>query len=179
MVTHLLLLLECFIMCNNSYKDFNIDELNQLLVDACRKDSSTRRIKKLLKYGADINCEVWSFDCQCNTTPLKAACGNNKYYGIVKFLLENGADPNFTGEWNRSTPLDKACYYGGTDYRPTIPNKKVINILINHGGKLTSSNIDDLKWILEALKTKRVKSYNYLYDINYIQNIINTFSKTK
>jgi len=51
-------------------------------------------VQTLVQHGADVNAS------SAQTTPLHAACGNNDIdkFGIVRFLVENGADINCDGQ---------------------------------------------------------------------------------
>lgn len=159
------------------YSNYDIDELNQTLVYACRNDKSTVRIKNLINAGANVNCEVYVSECGVNMTPLKAACGHIKSFAVVKCLLDNGADPNYIGEWSRATVISKACNLGGTNYKPVLPKKKVIDLLVNSGAKISSDDISDLQWIYDELKAFKIKSNNYDRDINYIKSIIDAYNE--
>lgn len=47
----------------------------------------------LIEYGADIN-KIYCDDTDTKLTPLAFACLNGRNLGVMKILLDNGADPN-------------------------------------------------------------------------------------
>jgi uncharacterized protein len=66
------------------------------------------KMKLLLQYGANINDSAPS-----GNTALLTACGAGSSYVIVKWLIENGADP-LAKRWGNETTLMRASQYSDT-----------------------------------------------------------------
>lgn len=74
--------------------------------------------KVLLEIG---QCDVDAQD-HFGETPLHNACSSTKGEGVVKLLIENGANPNISNKRGR-TPLDYAKKFG---------NEHIVHLLIEH-----------------------------------------------
>ena len=72
------------------------EKLAEAMADAA-EEGDTKKIKLLIKQGADVNCP---YD---NNSPLHYAIRGNQY-NTIKFLLSLGADPNVYDEYGR-TPI--------------------------------------------------------------------------
>jgi ankyrin repeat protein len=76
------------------------------------------KMKLLLQYGANINDSAPS-----GNTALLTACGAGSSYVIVKWLIENGADP-LAKRWGNETTLMRASQYSDT---------MIIHLLLSKG----------------------------------------------
>lgn len=94
------------------------DVVSTLIRSENDNDTIIDILKILLTDGFDIN----KLDSQY-LSPLIASVQQRKY-PVTKFLLENGANPNYSGSENKQNPIVIAIYYGD------IP---VIELLINNG----------------------------------------------
>lgn len=121
---------------------------SSLLVNAINKQDTTG-IAMLLDAGADVNVRTARGE-----TALLAAILNNRFstndnsveYGLVKYLLSIGADPNLEGEEiGENTPLSLAAFMGANISNDTMGNKKerntmnlkVIKLLLSKGAKVS------------------------------------------
>jgi uncharacterized protein len=94
------------------------------------------KLKSLLQFGADINVRSTS-----GNTPLLVACVDNQNTDIVKFLLDNKADPlsiNKLGE----TALIRAAQFSDTPTLRLLLSKGInVNAMSNYGGTALSNAI--------------------------------------
>jgi ankyrin repeat protein len=79
------------------------------------------KMQDLIAIGAEVNSSAGKDE----TSPLENAI-NGGHIKAVKFLLENGADPNFSSSSDIS-PLFHAFSNG---------NSEIVNLLMNNGAKL-------------------------------------------
>ena len=94
-----------------------VDEFSQAIMDG-----DVETVKRFIEEGRDVNAPAWH-----GSFPIQIAAYSSQFE-MVKFLLENGADPNaHTG--NCSVPLLYAAQYE--------KNIKIVKILLEYGADPT------------------------------------------
>ena len=104
-------------------------------------------VKLLLFHGAAVNVH-YQFEYE-NQTPLQTAI-KNQNLKIIKALLKNGADPNYSFNSEETVPaIDQALEIG---------NSAIIRMLLKHGAKPVTKLLDtlDKKCLFEAVKNQDV-----------------------
>ncbi len=103
-------------------------------------ESNLNRIKELLGEGADINYIDKNMD-----SPLLMAISNNNYT-LVKFLLENGANPNPDPDKVYTLPLnlaiDVAVETTKNNINETKDSTDIIKLLLEFGANLNIKDRD-------------------------------------
>jgi hypothetical protein len=100
--------------------------MDQTDLHSAAYDGDVKRVKELLKKGADPNTQSEDGD-----TPLHVAASKG-HFDVVKLLLEHGADPNIQDEYGL-TPLHDAASMGHVD---------VVRLLLEHGADPSIRNRD-------------------------------------
>ncbi len=108
------------------YKTPSKEELNAQLIEAA-KAGRVRRVKRLLKHGAELD----SRDEYFRKTALMLAA-ESRELGVVKFLVDNGADVNARDNYGW-TAMIMAAYNGRLD---------VVKFLAELGADLSIENIE-------------------------------------
>jgi ankyrin repeat protein len=87
-------------------------------------------------------------------TPLACACRGTKY-DVVKYLLEQGADPNAANDRVRNTPLVEAalCHQG-----------PIVKLLLEHGADPDKTRIDNQTPLMMAVFAEDLESIGLLIE---------------
>ena len=94
-------------------------------------ENNISRVEKLIKNGVNIDYKsYYSWD---GSSPLMLACYKG-YYDIVKILINNGADVNFTDNYKR-TPFYNAILDIDIQKKNLNIVIKILEILLQHGAK--------------------------------------------
>lgn len=96
---------------NDNINDYIMIDANNFIKKtpfyiAIDNDFDTEFLEELLKKGADINIGQLRNNCYQNRPPLSNAIKKSRGVKMIRFLLENGADPNFLETSTWKTPLD-------------------------------------------------------------------------
>lgn len=112
------------IIAINMAISLNAQEKSELFLDAAKKNN-IETIKELLDAGIDVN-----ISSKYGATALTFAA-DAESLEVVKYLLENDADPNKLDSFYEATPFLWAI---------SKDNYEIIKCMIEHGGDLSTSN---------------------------------------
>ena len=108
----------------------------QILLNCYFHKNSIDVVKKLIKFGVDINTKnLFNYS-------LLTISANYGFFELVEFLLNNKADPNIT-DHNGITPLSSACHKGYF---------KIVKILLDYGADPNKKTYDSTSCLNIASK---------------------------
>ena len=134
------------------------------IASICTKnDSHIDTIKLLLKYGADVNLKKTS-DGSTTLMGLMKVHRSVSNIGIVRLLLDNGADANCV-DFNGNSPLMTAC-------KSAIGNSndKVIELLFEYGADMHITNSKGKAAFMIAFKENKLSVLKIL--LRNVENIL-------
>lgn len=117
----------------------NLDEINNLLHDACIQND-IKEVKKLLKLNADVNIPRCKINCcyceieEIERYPLNIACESNNL-NMVKLLIKRGADAD-SPDWIIHNNIH-AIYYAYENN-----NIKMMKYLLKNGADINSLSLN-------------------------------------
>jgi ankyrin repeat protein len=123
------------------------------------------QIKEYLDTGTDVNSLVLDIGSTHMKMPLLYISQSDRWYpNVATYLLEQGADPNFTDKKGR-TLLMHAAGAGNTKTR-TIEGAQLdfIKMLLNYGADISSVSDEGLGVLDYAIKNRYVHTAEYLLE---------------
>lgn len=109
-------------------------------------------VKVLVQKGANVNSRVAGTALECASEPVSQK--GRDHVGVVKFLLEHGADPRLADD-HGDTPVTVAAVYGRTD---------VIKVLASGGADMQSADGDGARAVRDSVREHRHASLQALLD---------------
>ena len=117
-------------------------------------------VKKLIENGADVNAKIFDSNANVLSDSLFFAVNDNNKnsLGVVKELLDLGADPNVVyldPDEGNFTILDRSLYYN---------NFEIFKTLVENGADIGRVNEKGEPLIVHAIKRERFDIVKYLVD---------------
>lgn len=144
---------------NGLVSPFSITSFGWPLIHEAVFEGEIEKVCVLLEFGVDVNTQSDEKD-EDPRTPLEVAVFNTHPYcrfETVKFLLENGADPNIVNPVTGESVLQLACRSGSIAH-------DIIELLVNYGADPLHNDYKNMNALSYSIFYRDVRTANLLVE---------------